>query len=226
MWAALAALLAALWVWDPLCRPGEVPGGSRGSSGRSLWDVFLRSTPIAIKKQFFWTCVVVQLRLFLALCGVVCCLPCGEPGAGAHREKQVFAWRVCRFSHVGLLCARPKKHGKRDETPYRKQTKRSVISARGRSQKTHPKLIDLGAPSAPKSTPDIPKATQEASRSGWMTTAAKSRGQERAPSRLQGLPSPSCGEMPLSPGAPGGLRVTGFAHPGPLGTDNYQRKAI
>ena len=38
-WAALSAS------WDPLCRPGEVPGGSRGSSGRSFWKVFLKSSP-------------------------------------------------------------------------------------------------------------------------------------------------------------------------------------
>ena len=134
------------------------------------------------------------MRLFLALFGVVCCLPCGEPGAGAPREKQVFAWRVCRFSHFGLLCARPPKHGKRDETHDRKQTKCSVISARGRSQKTHPKIIDLGASSAPKSTPDIPKATQEGSRSGWVTTAAKSRGQERPRHASKGFRVPLAGK--------------------------------
>ena len=97
-----------------------------------------------------------------------------------------------------------------------------MISARGRSQKTHPKLIDLGASSAPKSTPDIPKATQEASRSGWMTTAAKSRGQERPRHASKGFRVPLAGKCDFRRG----LRVTGFAHPGPLGTDNYQRKAF
>ena len=162
------------------------------------------------------------MRLFLPQFGVVCCLPCGEPGAGAHREKQAF-----RLEGVSILAFWPlvrttKKHGKRDETPYRKKTKRSVISARGRCQKTHPKLIDLGASSAPKSTPDIPKATQEASRSSWMTTAAKSRGQERRRRVSKGFRVPLAGKRDFRKR----LRVTGFAHPGPLGTDNYQRKAI
>lgn len=39
---------------------------------------------------------------------VVCCLPCGAPGAGAYLEKQVFEWSVYRISHVGLFRARPK----------------------------------------------------------------------------------------------------------------------
>ena len=38
---------------------------------------------------------------------VVCCLSCGAPGAGAYLEKQVFAWRVCQFSHLARLRARP-----------------------------------------------------------------------------------------------------------------------
>ena len=38
-WGALGAS------WGPLGPPGGLPGGSRGSSGRSFWKVFLKSSP-------------------------------------------------------------------------------------------------------------------------------------------------------------------------------------
>ena len=56
--------------------------------------------------------------------GVVCCLPYGEPGAGAYLEKTRF-----RLESVSILAFWPfaratKQNGKRDEPYYRKQPKR------------------------------------------------------------------------------------------------------
>ena len=138
------------------------------------------------------------------------------------RKKQVFAWRVCRFSHFGLLRARPKIMENEPKTHDRKQPKCSATRARGRKQKTPSKIVDLGALSSPKSTPGLPKAAQEASGSGWVTTEAESRGQERPRHASKGFRVPLAGKRDFRKR----LRVTGFAHPGPLGTDNYQRKAI
>ena len=135
--------------------------------------------------------------------------PVASPVPARTLKKQVFAWRVCRFSHFGLLCARPQKHGKRDETHYRKQPKRSAIRARGRNQKTRPKIIDFGALSSPKSTPGLPKAPQEASRSGWVATAAKSRGQKRPRHASKGFRVPLAGKCEFRQGlreGSGGLR--------------------
>ena len=154
--------------------------------------------------------------------GVVCCLPCGEPGAGAYLEKTGFRLEGVSIFAFWPFARATKKHGKRDEPHYRKPPKRSAIRARGRNQKTRSKIIDFGALSSPKSTPGLPKAPQEASRSGWVATAAKSRGQKRPRHASKGFRVPLAGKCDFRRG----LRVTGFAHPGPLGTDNYQRKAI
>ena len=139
-----------------------------------------------------------------------------------------------RLEGVSILTFWPlvrttKKHGKRDETPYRKQTKRSVISARGRNQKTHPRLIDFGTSSAPKSTLNIPKATQEASRSGWMTTAAKSRGQERPRHASKGFRVPFAGKCEFRRGLREGSErapSNRFCSPRPPGDGQLSKKSI
>ena len=114
---------------------------------------------------------------------------------------------------------------KRDEKKYRKKPKRAANSARGKNQNKRSKIIIFGAASSPKSTPRLPKATPEASGSGWVTKSAKTRGQERPRHASKGFRVPLAGKCHFRR-APGGLRVTGFAHPGPLGTDNYLRNAF
>ena len=135
------------------------------------------------------TCVYFGCRLE----SFVAC-PVASPVPARTLEKQVFAWRVCRFSHFGPLRARPKIKENEPKTHDRKQPKCSATRARGRKQKTPSKIVDLGALSSPKSTPGLPKAAQEASRSGWATTEAESRGQERPRHASKGFRVPLAGK--------------------------------
>ena len=54
--------------------------------------------PSSQQNQHVLTCFVVYLRLFWVPFGIVCGLPCGEPGAGAYLEKAGF-----RFEGVSIF---------------------------------------------------------------------------------------------------------------------------
>ena len=151
--------------------------------------------------------------------------PVASPVPARTLKKQVFAWRVCQFSHLARLRARPNNPENEMKKVSQKAKTRSEQRTRKEPEQTFKKssfLEPQALQNRPQASPKQPRKRLEAAGDN---SSEKSRSRT-APSRLQGLPSPSCGEMRLSPGGPRGLRVTGFAHPGPLGTDSYQRKAI
>ena len=68
--------------------------------------------PNSQKNHYVLTCFVVYLRLFWVPFGIVCGLPCGEPGAGAYLEKtgfrlegvSIFAfWAFARATKTGNM---------------------------------------------------------------------------------------------------------------------------
>ena len=92
-------------------------------------------------------------------------------------------------------CARAaKKHRRRDENKYRKQSKRAANSARGKEQTKRSKFIIFGSC---KLSEIDPKAPQSDPGSVWKRLGDKvsENSQPRtSPGRLQSLPSPSGGQ--------------------------------
>ena len=153
---------------------------------------------------------------------VVCCLSCGAPGAGAYLEKIGFRMEGVSIFAFGPSARAAQQPRRRDEKKDHKKPKRAANSARGKDQTTRSKIIIFGSC---KLSEIDPKAPQSDPGSVWKRLVRKVSDNSRprtSPGRLQSLPSPSGGQCDFRKR----LRVTGFAHPGPLGTDNYQRKAI
>ena len=68
--------------------------------------------PNSQKNHDVLTCFVVYLRLFWVPLGVVCGLPCGEPGAGAYLEKTGFRLEGVSIFAFGAFARATKKQGK------------------------------------------------------------------------------------------------------------------
>ena len=138
-----------------------------------------------------------------------------------------------RFSYGGCVNFRIWPFCARDRTIQKRRRKKGPQKANTRSEQRTRKGPDqtfknphFWEPQAlrnrPQGSPKRPRKRLE---------AAGSQSQRQfAAKNIPGTPAKPSESlrraMRLSPGAPRGLRVTGFAHPGPLGTDNYQRKAI
>ena len=89
---------------------GGIFGGlPREAEKSTLCDVF----------HTFWS-------LYVMLFWAVCCRPWGCGGAGAHLEKQVFAWRVCRISVFGVFRAGPEKTENETKNSSEINTKKQV----------------------------------------------------------------------------------------------------
>ena len=65
--------------------------------------------PNSQENHYVLTIFVVYLRLFWVPFGVVCGLPCGEPGAGAYLEKTCFRLESVSMFAFGGFCARDQK---------------------------------------------------------------------------------------------------------------------
>ena len=68
----------------------EGPRRLAGEVREVIWGRIFKVDPNSQKNHYVLTIVVVYLRLFWVPFGVVCGLPCGEPGAGAYLEKTGF----------------------------------------------------------------------------------------------------------------------------------------
>ena len=129
---------------------------------------------------------------------VVCCLPCGAPGAGAYLEKTVFRMESVSIFAFGPCARAAKKHRRRDENKYRKQSKRAANSARGKEQTKRSKFIIFGSCKLSEIDPkgDL-KGPQSDPGSVWKRLVRKVSDNSRprtSPGRLQSLPSPSGGQ--------------------------------
>ena len=119
-----------------------------------------------------------------------------------------------------------------------KENKFQSTGARKSARKTHAETapprrllffilnIDCDSPNDSKI---FPKSLPEASRRPLAPQDAPKSSKpppKRRQARAKSAPSPSCGQGRASQEIPRRLRVGNGAHPGPLWTDNYQRKAI
>ena len=154
---------------------------------------------------------------------VVCCLSCGAPGAGAYLEKTGFRMEGVSIFAFGPSARAAQQPRKRDEKSIAKSqnAQRTAHAERTRTNVQKSSFLEPQAlRNRPQGSPKRPRKRVEAA--GWQTQ------RKFATKNIPGTPPKASKSlrraMRLSPGAPRGLRVTGFAHPGPLGTDNYQRK--
>ena len=144
-----------------------------------------------------------------------------RPALARTLKKQVFAWKVCQFSHLARLRARPNN----PENEMKKVSQKAKTRSEQRTRKEPEQTFKNHHFWSRKLSEIDPKAPQSDPGSVWKRLVGKVSENSRprtSPGRLQRLPSPSGGQCHFRRG----LRVTGFAHPGPLGTNNYQRKAF
>ena len=150
-----------------------------------------------------------------------------RPALARTLKNQVFAWKMCQFSHLARLRARPN-NPENEMKKYRKKSKRAANSARGKNQNKRSKIIIFGAASSPKSTPRLPKATPEASGSGWVTKSAKTRGQEHPRDASKGFRVPSGGQCDFRRGLREGSErapSNRFCSPRPPGDGQLSKKS-
>ena len=124
-----------------------------------------------------------------------------RPAPARTLKKQVFAWRVCQFSHLALVRARPKntEDGMKTSTANSQNVQRTAHAERSRPNVQ--KTSFLGAQGSPKSTPRLPKATPEACGSGWLANSAKIRDQEHPRDASKGFQVPPAGNAGFARGS-------------------------
>ena len=124
-----------------------------------------------------------------------------RPAPARTLKKQVFAWRVCQFSHLALVRARPKntEDGMKTSTANSQNAQRTAHAERSRPNVQNSSF--LGAASSPKSTPRLPKATPEASGSGWFAKSATIRGQEHPRDACKAFRVPPAGNEGFARGS-------------------------
>ena len=132
---------------------------------------------------------------------------------------------MCQFSHLARLRARPnnpenemKKVSQKAKTRSEQRTRKGPDHTFKNHHFWEPKALR----NRPQGSPKQPRKRVEAA--GWQTQ------RKFATKNIPGTPPKASKSlrraMRLSQEAPGRLRETGFALPGPLGTDKYQRKSF
>ena len=113
---------------------------------------------------------------------------------------------MCQFSHLARLRARPNN----PENEMKKVSQKAKTRSEQRTRKEPEQTFKNHHFWSRKLSEIDPKAPQSDPGSVWKRLVRKVSDNSRprtSPGRLQRLPSPSCGEMRVSPGAPRGLRV-------------------